>query len=541
MLTHVQFLSAAAAVDLIADDATVVIGGTGPSLDADAVLRALEARYLAQGAPRNLTVVAPALPGDRPGAGGLNCVAHKGMLGKMIGASFSASRHPGLLELIRAQECEGYVVGMGTLVQLMAATATGRPGVWTTVGIGSFLDPRDEGGKMNARSEAAMAQVQVIGEREFLFYPAFKVDVAIIRGTTADENGYISFEEEPNVLAMLEIASAAKASGGRVIAQVKRVARANSLDPKLVRIPGPLVDVVVVNPEQTQVSAGMSDPLHGWSPFLAGTMKAPLSRLPRLEDPMLRVIMRRAALELRPNDVINVGVGVATNLPRIALEEDVLDKVTFTNEHGVFGGIFASAMGKSFVPALNADAIMDSTFQFGYYEGGGLTVTFLGIGQIDAMGHVNVSKFGREWNGCGGFNSITDRTKRLVFCGPLTTGGLQVAVEAGRLSIVREGAHRKFVEKVEQVTLNAPRARAQGQQVLYITERAVFELDAEGPVLTEVAPGVDVEREVRAQVGFALRVSPHLRTMDARIFADEPMRLREQFSDAQLLSRTINS
>jgi acyl CoA:acetate/3-ketoacid CoA transferase len=530
MLTHVQFLTAEAAVNLIADGATVVIGGTGPSLDADAVLRALEERYLQQGAPRNLTVVAPALPGDRPGAGGLNCVAHEGLLGKMIGASFSASRHPRLLEMIRDEACEGYVVGMGTLVQLMGATATGRPGVWTTVGIGSFLDPRDEGGRMNRRSEAAMARVQDFDGREFLFYPAFKVDVAIVRGTTADENGYISFEEEPNVLAMLEIASAAKASGGLVIAQVKRVARANSLDPKLVRIPGPLVDVVVVNPEQSQVSAGMSDPLHGWSPFLAGTMKAPLTRLPRLEDPMLRVIMRRAALELRPNDVINVGVGAATHLPRIALEEDILDKVTFTNEHGVFGGIFASAMGKSFVPALNADAIMDSTFQFGYYEAGGLTVTFLGIGQIDALGHVNVSKFGREWNGCGGFNSITDRTPRLVFCGPLTTGGLQIAIEGGRLNILREGTHRKFVEKVEQITLNAPRARAQGQQVLYITERAVFELHGGGPVLVEIAPGVDVERDVRPQVGFSLHVSPRLRTMNARIFVDGPMGLGDQFS-----------
>lgn len=529
MLTHVRFMSPTEAVRCIPDGATVVIGGTGPSLEPDVLLRALEDRFVQTAAPRNLTVVAPALPGDRPGAGGLNCIAHEGLLARMIGASFSSSRHPALIEMIRNEACEGYVVGMGTLVQLMDAAASGKPGVYTTAGIDSFLDPRREGGRMNGRSRHTMAHVSAIGGKEYLFYPTLKVDVAIIRGTTADENGYISFEEEPNTLAMLEIASAAKASGGVVIAQVKRVARANSLDPKLVRIPGPLIDVVVVNPVQTQVSTEMFDPLLGWNPALSGSMKVPLDRLPRLEDSILRVMMRRAALELRPNDVINIGVGVATNLPRIALEEGILDKLTFTNEHGIFGGIFTSALGKSFVPALNADAIMNSSFQFGFYESGGLSVTFLGIGEVDADGHVNVSKFGREWNGCGGFNSITDRTKRLVFCGSLTTGGLQVAVEDGQMRIVREGRHKKFVRNAEQITLNASRAHRQGQQVLYITERAVFELSDEGPVLIEVAPGIDVDRDIQDQIGFELKKSAALRRMDPRIFQESPMGLVDGF------------
>lgn len=530
MLTHVRFLDAADAVALIPDGATVVIGGTGPSLDADLVLRALEERFLRDGSPKALTVVAPALPGDQAGRGGLNCIAHEGMLRRMIGASFSASRHPGLIDLIRREACEGYVIGMGTLVQLMGAAAHDRPGVYTTVGIGSFLDPREEGGRMNARSRDQTSSVQTIGGREYLFYPKIPVDVAIVRGTTADENGYISFEEEPNTLAMLEIAAAAKASGGIVIAQVKRVARANSLDPRLVRIPGPLVDVVVVHETQSQVSPAMADPLLGPNPFFSGAMKAPLSRLPRLEDPVLRLMMRRAALELRPNDVINVGVGAATNLPRIALEEGILDDLTFTNEHGIFGGIFASAIGKSFVPAFNPDAIMDSTFQFGLYESGGLSVTFLGIGEVDARGNINVSKFGREWNGTGGFNSITDRTKRLVFCGTMTTGGLKLELADGQLKIRSEGKHRKFVRQVEQVTLNAARARRQGQQVLYITERAVFALDDEGIVLTEIAPGIDVERDIAPQVDFPLRVAPALRTIDARVYGAAAMGLAQDFA-----------
>jgi acyl CoA:acetate/3-ketoacid CoA transferase len=522
--------SAADAVARIKDGASVAVGGTGPVLEADLVLDALEQRFLAEGHPRDLTVVAPMLPGDRPGRGGLNAFAHEGMIRKLVGASFSMHRHPRLIELVRNGACEGYTVGMGTMVQLMTAIGTRKPGVFTTVGIGSFLDPRVEGGCMNDRSPTPPVRVTEVDGKEYLFYRTFPVDVAIIRGTTADENGYISMEEEPNTLGMLEIAAAAKACGGMVIAQVKRLARAGSLDPRQVRIPAALVDAIVVHPEQKQVSAEMADPLQGWNPFLAGALKAPLQRLPRLEDTVQRVMMRRAALELEPGDVINLGAGAATQLPRIALEEGVLDDVVFTNEHGVFGGLMATALGGSFVPALNANAIMDSAFQFNFYEGGGLKVTFLGVGEIDADGNVNVSKFGREWNGPGGFNTITEHTPRLVFCGTLTAGGLQVEVADGRMRIAKEGRIRKFVPRVEQITLNAKRAFGKGQRVRYITERAVFALGAHGPELVEVAPGIDVERDVRAQVGFPLRVSEALRTMDARIFRDAPLGLSADFT-----------
>jgi acyl CoA:acetate/3-ketoacid CoA transferase len=525
-----RVLSAEDAVALVPDRATVAVGGTGAVLEADLVLESLERRFLAEGRPQGLTVVSPMLPGDRPGVGGLNCFAHEGMLARIIGASFHRQRHPRLLEMLRAGTCEGYIVGMGTMIQLMTAIGAGKPGVLTTVGLGSFMDPRVEGGAMNDRSKTPPVRLLEIDGGEFLYYPAFPIDVAIVRGTTADENGYVSMEEEPNSLGMVEIAMAAKARGGLVIAQVKRLARAGSLDPRLVRIPGPLVDVVVVHPTQKQLSPSMADPAAGWNPFLAGALKAPYRDLKPVEPGATRIILRRAALELRHRDVVNLGAGVATHLPRIALEEGVLDEVVFTNEHGIFGGLMATALGGSFVPALNADAIMDSVFQFNFYDGGGLDITFLGIGQVDRAGNLNVSRFGQELMGPGGFNNITDRTPRIVFCGSLTAGGLEVEAKDGRLSIVKEGRHKKFVEAVEQITLNAARAHAQGQSVRYITERAVFELDGEGIVLTEIAPGIDLDRDVRPHVGFALRVAPDLRPMDSLLFTDQPLGLAARFS-----------
>jgi acyl CoA:acetate/3-ketoacid CoA transferase len=499
-------------------------------MEADLIFEALEQRFLTERHPSNVTVFAPMPPGDRLNRGGMNCFAHEGLLGKFIGSYFNKYRHPKLIELIRAGVCEGYNVGMGTMIQMLSAISSHKPGVLTTVGLETFLDPRLEGGCMNEKSRHPPVRVERLDEKEYLFYPSFPVDVAIVRATTADENGYLTFEEETNTLGMLELAAAAKASGGIVLAQVKRLAKANSLDPKLVRVPGPLVDVIVVHPGQLQLSQ-MLDPTHGWNPAFSGSLKAPLRDLPLLEGALDRSILRRAALELRPNDVVNTGAGIAVELPRIALEEGILDEVVFTNEHGVFGGLMGSAIGGSFVPALNADAVMDSLFQFGFYEGGGLDVTFLGMGQVDAFGNVNVSKFSGEWYGPGGFASITERTRRIVFCGALTAGGLRVEVESGALRIVTEGRHRKWLPRVEQITFNAKRAYASGQRVLYVTERAVFQLDEHGPELIEVAPGVDVERDVLSAIGFPVRVSGALREMDSRVFQASLMGLASAFRD----------
>jgi len=520
-----RILSAEEAVALVADGATVGVTGTGPALEPDSLLDALERRFLAEASPKNLTLFSPMLPGDRAGVGGLNTFAHEGLLRKLIGASFARARNPHLLEMMRKGSFEGYIIGMGTMIQMLTAAGSAKPGVITKVGIGTFVDPRLGGGSMNSVSTKPPVRIMEIDGEEYLYYPAPRIDVALIRGTTADENGYISFEEETNTLGAVEMALACKAVGGTVIVQVKRVARANSLDPRLVRIPGPLIDVIVVNPAQTQVSPMMADPTHGWNPFLAGALKHPLSGIAVLPPGTERNILRRAAMELRPGDVVNLGAGVATRLPIVALEEKILDRVVFTNEHGVFGGLMATALGGSFVPALNADAIMDSVFQFNYYDGGGLDITFLGIGQVDACGNLNVSRFGDEVNGPGGFINITSRTKRIVFCGSLTSGGLRSEMVDGRMRIQQEGRFRKFIPVVEEMTFNAGAALDRGQEVLFVTDRAVFRLGRSGPVLIEIAPGIDLDRDIRAQIGFDLVISPDLREVPAQVFVDGPMGL----------------
>lgn len=526
-----KLLSAEDAIALIESGATVAVAGTGPVLEPDLLLSTLEKRFLEHGHPKHLFLFSPMLPGDRAGEGGFNCFAHPGMLRKVLGASFAKARHPRFLDMMRDGSVEGYITGMGIMIQLLTATGSGKPGVITKVGLGTFIDPRNGGGAMNPQSTRPPVKLIELEGEDYLFYPSQKIDIALIRGTTADENGYISFEEEPNTLGALEMAMACKASGGKVIVQVKRVARANSLDPRLVRIPGTLVDAVVVHPTQTQVSPAMSDPREGWNPFLAGALKHPLSDIKPLPLSAEKVMLRRAAMHLRRGDVINLGAGVSTRLPILALEEDVLDEVTFTNEHGIFGGLMATAIGGSFVPALNADAIMDSAFQFNYYDGGGLDITFLGIGEVDSVGNLNVSRFGPELNGPGGFINITSRTKRIVFCGSLTSGKLRSELSGGRMTITQEGMFRKFVKSVEEVTFNAGMALERGQEVHYITDRCSFRLEANGPVLTEIMPGIDLDRDIRRQMDFDVAVSPSLRETPRELLTEGPFGLKTHWEE----------
>jgi propionate CoA-transferase len=385
------------------------------------------------------------------------------------------------------------------------------------VGVGTFVDPRQEGGKVNARTQDDYIQIVELAGQEWLFFPRMPIDAAIIRATTADERGNLTMEHEGLTLEVLSAAQAARNSGGIVIAQVKRLAAAGTLDGRDVQVPGNLVDAVVVVPEQMQTMHCFYDPA------FSGELRVPHASLPPVALDARKIVARRAAYELFPDAVVNLGYGIADGVASVAAEEGVFDEVLFSIEQGPVGGI--PAMGDHFGVAVNAEAILDQPYQFDFYDGGGLDLTFLSFAELDSLGNVNVSRFGGRLVGTGGFINMSQNAKKVVFCGTFTSGGVEVAIENGRLRIVREGRFRKFVERVEQITFNAAVALERGRSVLYVTERAVFALDADGLVLTEIAPGIDLERDVLAQAGGQLKVSPSLRQMRAPIFSPEPMGL----------------
>ncbi|HHY47724.1 MAG TPA: acyl CoA:acetate/3-ketoacid CoA transferase [Firmicutes bacterium] len=392
--------------------------------------------------------------------------------------------------------------------------AAGEDGLYTSVGLGTYVDPRIEGGKLNRVSTDDLVEVEKLGGRELLHYKGFKVDTAIIAGTTADCAGNISLEEEPVTLSILAMAMAAKACGGKVIAEVKRLTANGSIHPRQVAVPGALVDAVVINPDRQQSKLGFNPYWTGevmlpWEEFVRnGTLPLPLDER--------KVILRRAAQEINPGYVINLGVGMPVDLRWIAMEENWFDKVTFTTEHGCFGGVPSGV--EVFGTHINPGCIMDSPSIFDMYHGGGLDISLLGFAEVDLMGNVNVSKFGGVLRGSGGLIDIVHNTPKIVFCGTMTSGGLRTSIENGRLTVVSEGRHQKFVQQVEQITFSARNALAKSQKVLYVTERAVFELTEEGPVLTEVAPGIDIAKHVIPHVAFPLKIREPLKTMEERLF-----------------------
>jgi len=345
------------------------------------------------------------------------------------------------------------------------------------------------------------------------------MDVALIRASTADENGNLTMEREAVFCEAISIAGAAKAKGGIVIAEVERLAAKGTLDPKAIKVPGLLVDYVVIGDVGTfkQTSGEY------YNPAYTGEVKIPLSALSPMALDERKIIARRAAMELVPNCKANLGIGVPEGVASVAAEEGIGNLLTLTVESGGFGGLPAS--GGSFGATINAEAMVDHTYMFDFYDGGNLDITCLGIAQVDSEGNLNVSKFGPKIAGCGGFINITQSAKKVVFCGTFTAGGLKVAAQDGTLTIVKEGKAKKFIPKVEQVTFSGKYARSIHQPVMYITERAVFKLEESGLVLTEIAPGVDLEREVLAQIDAKVTVSPNLKLMDARIFKAEPMNL----------------
>jgi len=522
-----KIVSPSEAIAIVRDGDTLAFSGFVGSGTPEELIAALEHRFVSGGSPRNLTLVFAAAPGDGKDRG-LNRLAKPGLVRRAIGGHWALV--PKLAAMAVNGQIEAYNLPLGTLSQLFRDIAGHRAGTLTKIGLRTFVDPRVQGGKINDRSIDDLVRVMEIDGVEWLFYKAFPVSVALIRGTTADLSGNITMEREALTLDNLALAMAAKNSNGFVIAQVERVCAHGALNPRQVQIPGVLVDCVVVSQAANHVQTYGT----AYSPALSGELKVPLDMLGPMPLDERKVIARRCAFELPMGGIVNLGIGMPEGVAKVANEEKVLDYVTLTAEPGVIGGLPQS--GLDFGAAVNTDAVIHQNQQFDFYDGGGLDMACLGMAQVDAQGHVNVSRFGPRLAGAGGFINISQSARRVVFAGTFTTGGLEAKVENGKLTIVREGRARKFVDAVEQITFNGAYAAETGQPVLYVTERCVFRRSRDGMELVEIAPGIDIERDILAQMAFKPIVRD-VRPMDPRIFRDESMQLEETLLGIGLAER----
>ncbi len=516
-MAKVSIITAQEAASMVSDNMMVTASGFVASDMPEALTKALEARFLETGSPKNLTLFYAAAQGNRDGSGA-DHFAHEGMTKRVIGGHWNMV--PNLGKLVLENKIEGYNLPQGTLSQLYRDIAGHRIGTITHVGLNTFADPRIEGGKLNSISTDDLVEVVNILGEEKLLYKAFPIDIGFIRGTYADENGNITMEHEVASLEATSIAQAVKNSGGKVIVQVEKVVENGCLDPKLVKVPGIYVDAVVVceDPKDHEQCVGCE-----YDGSMTGDFRVPLSSLQYPKLSAKKVIGRRAAMELKENSVVNLGIGIPEYISMVANEEGIGDYMTLTVEAGPIGGVPQG--GPKFGGSVNAEAILDQPYQFDFYDGGGVDYAFLGLAQADQDGNINVSKFGPRIAGCGGFVNITQNAKRVFFCGTFTAGGLAVEFENGSLKIVKEGREKKFIDHVEQITFSGAYANKTGQPVLYITERAVFELRADGVYLTEVAPGIDIQTQIIDLMGFVPKMDGQPKLMDARIFKDELMGL----------------
>jgi acyl CoA:acetate/3-ketoacid CoA transferase len=520
-----KVLTSDEAARLIPDGAVVTVSSSSGLGCPDAVLAAIGRRFDTSGHPRDLTTLHPIAAGDMWGVDGIDHLAKPGCLARILGGSYpsgpSKAEPPKIWRMVSGDLIPAYNIPSGILFDMHREAAAKRPGVLTKVGMDTFVDPAREGCAMNAKAAAKpiVSKVQFAGE-DWLFFPAIVPDVAIIRATTADERGNLSYEHEGGYLGPLDQALSVRNNGGIVIAQVKRVAKSGTLKPQHVFVPGILVDAIVVAPEQMQTTQTLYDPA------ISGEIFRPLSTFEIPEFSVSKVVARRVAQELREGDAVNIGFGVSANVPRILIEEGQHGAVTWVIEQGAVGGV--PLLDFQFGCAANAEAIMPSPYQFTYFQGAGFDCSLLSFLEIDRRGSVNVSRLGARPHvtaGAGGFVDITARARKIVFSG-FFTAGAGLAVADGKLAIEREGKVGKLVEEVEQVSFSGPRAIAQRQDVTYVTERCVMKLTAEGVMVTEIAPGADLQHDILGQAKFPLRVSAALKSMDAALFHPAPIGLK---------------
>jgi len=506
------------AISVIRDGDVMAAAGFVGNGTPEELLIALQRRYLETGKPNKIALLFSSGLGDAKERG-LNRLAHKGLFKRVIAGHYGLM--PKIGQLALDNEFEAYNLPQGLLTNLYRAVAGKKPGVFSKVGLGTFVDPRIEGGKVNAKATEDLVEVVELGGEEWLFLKAFPITIALIRGTTADTTGNITMEKEILSLDTLAMATAVRNSGGHVIAQVERIADAGTLNPKHVKVPGILVDYVVVAKPENHMQTYATH----YSPAYAGELKVPLKSIKQLPLNERKVIARRANLDLRPYDIINLGIGVPEGVSNVANEEKILSYFTMTVEPGIVGGVPAG--GLDFGASTNPEAIIDMPDQFDFYDGGGLDLACLGMAQCDEQGNVNSSKFGSRLAGCGGFINISQNAGKVLFVGTFTAGGLEVAIEDDKLRIIKEGKNRKFIKSVEQITFSGKIGSKSGQEILYITERCVFRLKDEQLELIETAPGIDIERDILPLMEFRPLIN-HVATMDSRIFRSQPMGIRPE-------------
>jgi propionate CoA-transferase len=511
------------AVSHIEDGQTIAIGGSGSGHSiAEQLLAALGRRFRQTGSPRGLTLVHPFGVGNQKDKG-LEHLADPALLRRVIGGHWSMS--PSLARLAAENRIEAYNLPAGIISQLLGVTAAGGPGWLSEIGLGTFIDPRLEGGKLNAAAREDLVELVHQDGREYLYYKAFPVHVAFIRATAADPLGNLNMDEEVAPWDNCTMAQAARRWGGLTIAQVKRTVGLHELDPRTVRVPGIFVDYIVVDPNQ-----GQTFQIH-YDPALCGAARKAPEEFGAFPLTLRKVIARRAALELFPGAVLNLGFGMPDGVMKVAREQGLDGEVTPTVEHGQIGGI--PAEGLDFGASYNSTSIIETRHQFNFYHGRGVDLALLGFAEVDAEGNVNVSRIESAIIGTGGFIDIAQKARRLVFCGTLAARA-KVELDGGRLRVVSRGLP-KFVPRVKQVTFSGPRALADGHEVLYVTECAVFRLTAAGVELVEVAPGLSVEEDILSQMGFRPVVGPAVQTMRAELFRPDllPQSLFAHFPSAE--------